>query len=101
MAVKAWNSVEAKAIANCLKKSGFLKKVEVSKSNDAEKNLYDAHAVDSINEEWRLISNALQVDPLSTFQDSVEIYQNVEMCGDLMDADFVREVRSLSEEDYH
>ncbi|GBN95686.1 hypothetical protein AVEN_204861-1 [Araneus ventricosus] len=100
MAVKAWNCVEAKAIANCSKKLGFLKKVEVRNSNDVEKNLNDTHAVDSINKEWRLISNALQVDPLTTFQDSVEIYQNGEMCGDLIDADIVREVRSPSEEEY-
>ncbi|GBN55810.1 hypothetical protein AVEN_113236-1 [Araneus ventricosus] len=100
MAVKAWNFAEAKATANCLKKSGFLKKVEVSNSNDVEENLNDTHAVDSINEEWCLISNALQVDPLITFQDSFEIYQNEEICGDLIDADIVREVRTLSEKEY-
>ncbi|GBN15224.1 hypothetical protein AVEN_23030-1 [Araneus ventricosus] len=69
MANKAWNCVEAKTIANCFKKVGFLMKVEVSNSNDAEETLNDAHAVESTNEEWHLISNALQVDPLTTFRD--------------------------------
>ncbi|GBN71060.1 hypothetical protein AVEN_233079-1 [Araneus ventricosus] len=79
MTVKDWNCVKAKAIANCSKKSGFLKKDEVSNSNDVEKTLNDTHAVDSINEKWRLISNALLVDPLTTFQDSDEIFQNVKI----------------------
>ncbi|GBM94811.1 hypothetical protein AVEN_69363-1 [Araneus ventricosus] len=93
MADKAWNCVEAKTVANCFKKAGFLKKVEVSNSNDSVEILNDIHAVESINEEWYLISNALQVDPLTTFQDFVEI------CGDLTDADIVGEVRSLSKEE--
>ncbi|GBM97209.1 hypothetical protein AVEN_121999-1 [Araneus ventricosus] len=98
MADKAWNFVEAKTIVNYFKKTGFLKKVEVNNSNDAKENLNDTHAVESMGEELCLISNALQADPLTTFQDFVEVNQNVEICGDLTDADIV-EVRSLSEED--
>lgn len=80
MTDKAWNCVQTKINAILLK-AGFLKIAEVRKPNVVEKTINITHAVASISEEWRLISNALQVVSLKTIQDFIEIEHNVEIMG--------------------
>lgn len=65
---KAQNCVKVKSTANCFfkKQADILNHCEVSNCNDAEGNLNDIYAFESINEQWRLISNTLQVDPMAT-----------------------------------
>ena len=50
------NYIEMKTFVKCFKKAGFLKEVEISNYKDSKEN--DTHTVESINEEWFLISKA-------------------------------------------
>lgn len=73
MTDKLWNSIEAKTIAKCFKKAGFVSKVKNSYLNAVGKLLMRSMEVDSIDEEWRIVSNALQVDAGTTFKDFFKI----------------------------
>ncbi|XP_054706997.1 tigger transposable element-derived protein 4-like [Uloborus diversus] len=52
-----------------------------------------------VDEEWSLVSKALQLDPVTTFRDFVNIDDDVQVCGNLSDKDIVDEFRPLSEEE--
>ncbi|XP_054707671.1 solute carrier family 35 member G1-like [Uloborus diversus] len=52
-----------------------------------------------VDEEWSLVSKALQLDLVTTFRGFVNIDDDVQVCGNLSDKDIVDEFRPLSEEE--
>lgn len=97
MAYKAWNCVEQKTIANCFRKARFVIAEDEAGQPDEEEEIESLK--ESVEEEWRLISNSLHLDSGTTFQDFVDVDNNVEICGNLTDKEILEEIRSPSEEE--
>ncbi|XP_054718505.1 uncharacterized protein LOC129227910 [Uloborus diversus] len=75
---------------------GILASAEEIRLEEEEKEKEIEEVVD---EEWSLVSKALQLDPVTTFRDFVNIDDDVQVCGNLSDKDIVDEFRPLSEEE--
>lgn len=90
MCKKAWDQVTSETIANCFRKAGFIKK-----ANGNESSVETAGETLPSVDGW----DDIIADPAISYEDFVNVDENVAVCGELTDAEIIDDVRGSETQD--
>lgn len=90
MCKKAWDQVTPETIKNCFRKAGFVKN-----ENDEESSVEtSAETMPSVDDWDDVITN-----PAISYEDFVNVDENVAVCGDLTNAEIIADVLNVEKQD--
>lgn len=89
MSKQAWDRVKPETIKNCFKKAGFVK------TEDESVEATEAEAIPTAVDGWEDVA----ADPTISFEDFLNVDEDVAVCGEITEAEIVAEVLGSEKQD--